>query len=65
MGAAPLSSLLQGKPKTLKWNTEAQQASETLKKRFTTAPILCHSYPELQFVVDVDTSQSNPITTTR
>lgn len=55
--AAPLVSLLKGKSKGLKYNPKAQEVIETLKKRFTTTPILHHPDPELQFLVEVDTSE--------
>ena len=54
--AAPLTSLLKGKPKKLSWTQSAQTAFETLKTSFTTAPILKHPDPELPFIVEVDAS---------
>lgn len=56
MIASPLTSLLRGKPSKLKWTEEASQAYNTLKERFTTAPILKHPDPDLPFVVEVDAS---------
>ncbi len=52
--AAPLTSLLKGKPKKLSWT--AQVAFETLKTSFTTAPILKHLDPDSTFIVEVDAS---------
>ncbi|KAL0199478.1 hypothetical protein M9458_008018, partial [Cirrhinus mrigala] len=52
--AAPITSLLKGKPTKLMWSPAAVKAFESLKTSFTTAPILKH--PDLQrpFVVEVD-----------
>lgn len=47
---------MKGRPSKLKWTEEASQAYNTLKERFTTAPILKHPYPDLPFVVEVDAS---------
>lgn len=56
MITAPLTSLLKGKPKTLQWNHEAEQAFQALKTAFTTAPLLQHPDPEKKFIVVVDAS---------
>ncbi|KAK3510927.1 hypothetical protein QTP70_027099, partial [Hemibagrus guttatus] len=56
--AAPLTSLLKGKPSRLKWTENATQAFTNLKNSFTTAPILKHPDPNLPFVVEVDASDS-------
>ncbi|KAK3525810.1 hypothetical protein QTP70_010318 [Hemibagrus guttatus] len=56
--AAPLTSLLRGKPKRLTWTDQARAAFQRLKNSFTTAPILCHPDPDRPFVVEVDTSSS-------
>ncbi|KAG1952338.1 hypothetical protein F2P79_010259 [Pimephales promelas] len=53
---APLTSLLKGKPKTLKWTPVAEDAFTSLKSAFTTAPLLHHPDPERPFVVEVDAS---------
>ncbi|KAK3540768.1 hypothetical protein QTP86_001596 [Hemibagrus guttatus] len=53
-----LTSLLRGKPKKLSWCELSREAFERLKWSFTTAPILCHSDPEIPFVVEVDASNS-------
>jgi len=58
MVATPLTSLLNGKQSKLKWNEEATKAFNTLKARFTTAPILKHPDPDLLFIVEVDASDS-------
>ncbi|KAK3526426.1 hypothetical protein QTP70_025456 [Hemibagrus guttatus] len=54
--AAPLMSLLRGKPKKLNWMDQAQAVFQCLKDCFTTAAILCH--PDRPFVVEVDASSS-------
>ncbi|KAK3541648.1 hypothetical protein QTP86_033849 [Hemibagrus guttatus] len=56
--AAPLTSLLRGKPKKLNWTGQAWAAFQRLKDCFTTAPILCHPDPDKPFVVEVDASSS-------
>ncbi|KAK3561116.1 hypothetical protein QTP86_028309, partial [Hemibagrus guttatus] len=56
--AAPLTSLLRGKPKKLNWTDQARAAFQRLKDCFTTAPILCHPDPDRPFVVEVDASSS-------
>ncbi|KAK3539568.1 hypothetical protein QTP70_010276 [Hemibagrus guttatus] len=44
------------KPKTLVWTPAATHAFQTLKRSFTTAPLLVHPDPELPFIVEVDAS---------
>ncbi|KAL0173249.1 hypothetical protein M9458_033560, partial [Cirrhinus mrigala] len=56
MVAAPLTSLLKGKPSKLTWTAQASQAFAALKERFTSAPILKHPDPNLPFIVEVDAS---------
>ncbi|KAI2645252.1 Transposon Tf2-6 polyprotein [Labeo rohita] len=56
MVAAPLTSLLKGKPSKLAWTEMANQAFVSLKERFTSAPILKHPDPNLPFIVEVDAS---------
>ncbi|KAK3532190.1 hypothetical protein QTP86_009293 [Hemibagrus guttatus] len=56
--AAPLTSLLRGKPKKLDWMDQARAAFQRLKDCFTTAPILCHPDPDRPFMVEVDASSS-------
>jgi hypothetical protein len=52
---APLTSLLRGGPQRLRWT--AERGFETLKARFTTAPVLAHPDPSLPFIVVVDASE--------
>ena len=55
--AAPLTQLTSPAiPFT--WTPEVDIAFDTLKQLFTSAPILTHSDPSLQFVVEVDASDS-------
>lgn len=54
--AAPLTSLLKGKPAKLAWSEKAQAAFEKLKTKFTTALILHHPDPSLSFVKELDAS---------
>ncbi len=56
--AAPLTSLLRGGKRYLVWSTAASEAFQQLKERFTSAPILHHPDPELQFSVEVDASNT-------
>lgn len=56
MITTPLTSLLKGKPKTLQWTPEAEQAFQVLKIAFTKAPLLQHPDPEKKFIVEVDAS---------
>ncbi|KAK3545982.1 hypothetical protein QTP70_018649 [Hemibagrus guttatus] len=56
--AAPLTSLLRGKPKKLNWTDQARAAFQRLKDCFTSAPILCHPDPDKPFVVEVEASSS-------
>ncbi|XP_056127502.1 uncharacterized protein LOC130105510 [Rhinichthys klamathensis goyatoka] len=44
--ASPLTHLLRHKPKSLSWTPAATQAFESLKKSFTTSPLLVHPDPE-------------------
>ncbi|KAL0173534.1 hypothetical protein M9458_029502, partial [Cirrhinus mrigala] len=54
--AAPLTSLLKGKPRTITWNPAAHEAFQQLKKIFSTAPLLRHPDPQRPFTVEVDAS---------
>ncbi|KAI5606732.1 hypothetical protein C0J50_7543 [Silurus asotus] len=56
--AAPLTSLLRGKARTLKWTPEAQEAFHELRRRFCDAPVLRHPDPRRPFVVEVDASST-------
>ena len=44
------------KDQPFSWNTQATQAFETLKKAFTTAPILLHADPTKPFFLETDAS---------
>ncbi|XP_042611952.1 uncharacterized mitochondrial protein AtMg00860-like [Cyprinus carpio] len=72
---SPLTSLLRNKPKLLSWTPAATEAFNSLKKAFTTAPLLVHPDPNRPFVVEVDASttgvgavlsqqQGNPVAST-
>ncbi|KAL0186198.1 hypothetical protein M9458_017868, partial [Cirrhinus mrigala] len=56
--AAPLTSMLRGGRQRLTWFPAASEAFKNLKERFTTAPILRHPDPELEFTVEVDASST-------
>ncbi|KAI5615382.1 hypothetical protein C0J50_8763, partial [Silurus asotus] len=56
--AAPLTSLLRGEARTLKWTPEAQEAFHELRRRFCDAPVLRHPDPRRPFVVKVDASST-------
>ncbi len=56
--AAPLTSLLSGGRQRLDRSPSAQHAFLQLKDRFTTAPILHHPDPNLEFTVEVDASNT-------
>ncbi|KAK3537860.1 hypothetical protein QTP70_019846 [Hemibagrus guttatus] len=52
----PLTSLLRNIPKSLPWTLSAEEAFNTLKEAFTTAPLLVHPDPVRPFIVEVDAS---------
>ncbi|KAK3569643.1 hypothetical protein QTP86_002658 [Hemibagrus guttatus] len=54
--ASPLTSLLPGKPKHLKWSIKAREAFVQLKECFTSAPFLTHPDPSHPFIIEVDAS---------
>ncbi|KAK3540670.1 hypothetical protein QTP70_034526 [Hemibagrus guttatus] len=56
--ANPLTSLLWNKPKSLAWSPAAEEAFNTLKKAFTTAPLLIHPDPDKPFIMEVDASMT-------
>ena len=53
---APITNLIKGDPKKFFWGKEQQDAFEDLKRCCISPPILCHFYPELNTVVETDTS---------
>ena len=53
--AAPLHTLTPPQVR-FNWSPEAEEAFQTLKRRFTSAPILILPDPQRQFVVEVDAS---------
>lgn len=55
--AAPLTKLTSVK-QAFVWSPAAQSAFDNLKQLFSSAPVLIHPNPELQFVVEVDASDS-------
>ncbi|KAI2652744.1 Transposon Tf2-6 polyprotein [Labeo rohita] len=57
--AAPLTSMIRGGTRTLKWTSESEQAFKELKERFTTSPILRHPDPELEFIVELSAAERN------
>ncbi|KAK3554944.1 hypothetical protein QTP86_001877 [Hemibagrus guttatus] len=54
--ASPLTSLLKGPPKHLRWAEEAQGAFMKLNRNFTTSLILRHPDPKRPFIMEVDAS---------
>lgn len=52
---APLTTLTSSKV-PFKWSSSAATAFQTLKERFTSAPILLLLDPERQFIIEVDAS---------
>jgi len=52
----PITNLLKGDPKNVSWGKEPHEAFEDLKRRFSSAPILCHFDPYLNTVVQTDAS---------
>jgi hypothetical protein len=51
----PITALLR-KEAQFEWGEDSQLAFDTLKKAFTSAPILCHFDPERPAIVEVDAS---------
>ncbi|KAL0187602.1 hypothetical protein M9458_014701, partial [Cirrhinus mrigala] len=56
--AAPLTTMLRKGRQHLSWSPTATEAFRKLKARFTSAPILRHPDPELEFTVEVDASNT-------
>lgn len=55
---APLTDLLKGKPKVVKWNEQAEAAFISLKERLISAPILTNPNFTCPFTVQTDASDS-------
>ncbi|KAL0170987.1 hypothetical protein M9458_035583, partial [Cirrhinus mrigala] len=56
--AAPLTSMTKGGRNHLSWSLAADCAFNLLKERFFTAPIHHHPDPELEFIVEIDASNT-------
>ncbi len=56
--AAPLTSMFKNGQQHLVWTPTAISAFQELRERFTSAPILHHPDPELEFIVEVDASST-------
>jgi len=52
----PMTETVKGNPKDYHWGREHEEEFEEVNKRFTTAPILSHFYPERRTVVERDGS---------
>ena len=55
--AAPLTQLTSIR-KAFVWSSAAQAAFNNLKEKFSSAPVLVHPDPSLQFIVEVDASDT-------
>ncbi|KAL0168457.1 hypothetical protein M9458_036679, partial [Cirrhinus mrigala] len=55
---APLTTMIKGGRQRLAWTPPAITAFQELKNRFTTAPILHYPDPDLEFIVEVDASNT-------
>lgn len=55
--ASPLHQLTSSKTR-FTWSPQAEEALQTLKNRFTSAPILTLQHPERPFIVEVEDSDS-------
>ncbi len=56
--AAPLTTMRRGGKQRLPWSPSASRAFQHLKERFTSAPILHHPDPKLEFIEEVDASNT-------
>ncbi len=56
--AGPMTSMVKKGTHRLIWSSAAIAAFRSLKERFTTAPILHHPDPDLEFIVEVDASST-------
>ncbi|KAK1802816.1 hypothetical protein P4O66_021352 [Electrophorus voltai] len=54
--ARPLTDMLWGQRKKIKWTSEAEEAFANLKTAFTTTPVVQQPNPEKPFMVEIDTS---------
>ncbi|XP_055605127.1 uncharacterized protein LOC129753338 [Uranotaenia lowii] len=55
---APLTNLLKGKPKTVQWNAQAEEAFNCLKEKLITAPILACPDFQKPFTIQTDASDT-------
>ncbi|KAK7929110.1 hypothetical protein WMY93_005505 [Mugilogobius chulae] len=55
--ASPLTRLTSSNLSFI-WDLDTEQAFQNLKRQFTSAPVLVHPDPALQFIVEVDASDS-------
>lgn len=56
--AAPLTAMTKRHNNRLSWSPESTKAFDELRTRFTSAPILRHPDPTLQFILEVDASNT-------
>ncbi len=56
--AGPMTSMVKKGTRRLSWSSAAIASFRSLKERFTTAPILHHPDPDLEFTVEVDASST-------
>src|SRR5882757_8770652 len=52
----PITNTLRGKNKTFGWGKDQEEAFLELNKRFKSAPILAHFYPDRRTVIETDAS---------
>lgn len=57
--ASPLTFMLKKGGNRQSWSAAAERSFQELNERFTTAPILNHSDPEKEFVLEVDASNTS------
>lgn len=56
MSAVSITELTTGDPKRFLWDDRQEAAFKKMKQLFTSAPIICHFAPELQPVVETDST---------